>query len=238
MALSFTWLGHSTFVLESNGSKLIIDPFITNNPLCALSPDDIDVQYILLSHAHGDHLGFTNDSPAGDTLAIAKKNGAKIVANFEIGNWFLANGIPAEQVWQGNPGGTMRGDWLDVKLTHAFHSSSFGDGTYGGQPNGMIIRAGGVTIYNAGDTSLFKDMELFGDEGLDVAMLPIGDTFTMGVDDSIKAVKMLRPKHVIPMHYNTFDPIVQDVSAWGDRINRETSAQPIVIDPGQSYSLE
>jgi L-ascorbate metabolism protein UlaG (beta-lactamase superfamily) len=180
----------------------------------------------------------TSDSPAGDTITIAKNTGAKIVANFEIGNWFLGQGIPAEQVLQGNPGGTMRGEWLDVKFTQAFHSSSFEDGSYGGQPNGLIIRTGGVTIYNSGDTCLFGDMNLIGDEGLDVAMLPIGDTYTMGIDDSIKAVKMLRPKHVIPMHYNTWEPLVQDVKAWGDRINRETSAQPVVVDPGQSYTLE
>jgi L-ascorbate metabolism protein UlaG (beta-lactamase superfamily) len=238
MTLTFTWLGHSTFLFESHEHKFIIDPFISSNPLAPISVDDVDVEYILLSHAHGDHLGYTNSSPAGDTLAIAKKTGAKIICNFEIGNWLMAKGVPAEQVSQGNTGGTTRGEWLDVKFTKAFHSSSFGDGSYGGQPNGFIIRTSGVTIYNSGDTGLFSDMELIGDEGLDVAMLPIGDVYTMGVDDSIKAVKFLRPKYVVPMHYNTFEAIVQDVAAWADTINRETNAQPVVIDPGQSYTLE
>lgn len=238
MALSFTWLGHSTFVFESDGHSLIIDPFLTNNPLIETTPDEIDVDLILLTHAHGDHTGFSDAGPAGDTLAIAERTGATIVCNFEMGNWFMNQGVPQNQVFQGNPGGTMRGEWVDVKFTKAFHSSSFGDGTYGGQPNGLIIRAGGYTVYHAGDTSLFGDMALIGEEGLDAAILPIGDVFTMGVDDSIKAAKMLNAKHVIPCHYNTFPPIVQDAAAWADRINRDTNSQPIVIDPGNTYSLE
>jgi len=238
MALSFTWLGHSTYVFESDGNRLIVDPFLTNNPLIEVKPEEIDVSLILLTHAHGDHVGMTQDNPADDTLAIAERTGATIVCNFEMGNWFLAQGVPQNQVFQGNPGGTMRGEWVDVKWTQAFHSSSFEDGSYGGQPNGLIIRAGGYAVYHAGDTSLFGDMTLIGEEGLDAAILPIGDVFTMGVDDSIKAAKMLKAKHIVPCHYNTFPPIVQDAAAWADRINRDTASQPIVIDPGQTYTLE
>ncbi len=238
MALSFTWLGHSAFLFESDGHRLIVDPFLTNNPLIETKPRDIDVELILLTHAHGDHTGFTDDGPAGDTMAIAERTGAVIVCNFEMGNWFLNQGVPQEQVFQGNPGGTMRGEWVDVKFTKAFHSSSFGDGSYGGQPNGMIIRTGGFTVYHAGDTSLFGDMALIGEEGLDAAILPIGDVYTMGVDDSIKAAKLLKAKHVIPCHYNTWPPLVQDAAAWADRINRETGSQPIVIDPGNRHTLE
>jgi L-ascorbate metabolism protein UlaG (beta-lactamase superfamily) len=238
MSVSFTWLGHSTFLFDSDNHKFIIDPFITNNPLIDMSVDDIDVEFILITHAHGDHVGMTVDNPAGDTLAIAKKTGATIVSNFEIGNWFISKGIPEAQVHQGNPGGTMRGAWMDVKFTQAFHSSSFEDGAYGGQPNGLIIRTGGKTIYHSGDTNLFGDMALIGEEDLDLACLPIGDVFTMGVDDSVKATKLLKPQYVFPMHYNTFPPIVQDVKAWAESINRDTGAQPIVIDPGNSYTLE
>lgn len=238
MTLSFTWLGHSAYLFDSDGHQFIVDPFMTNNPLCEASPEDIDVELILLTHAHGDHVGFTDDGPAGDTIALAQRTGATIICNYEMGNWFMNNGIPQEQVWQGNPGGTYRGDWLDVKLTKAFHSSAFEDGSYGGQPNGMIIQTGGFTVYHAGDTSLFGDMALIAEEGLDAAILPIGDVFTMGVDDSIKAAKMLNAKHVIPCHYNTFPPIVQDAAEWADRINRETNSQPIVIDPSKSHTLE
>jgi len=238
MTVAFTWLGHSTFLFESDDHKFMIDPFITNNPLINMSVNDIDVEFIVLTHAHGDHVGFNNDGPAGDTIAIAKNTGATLVCNFEMGNWFMGKGIPQEQVFQGNPGGTMRGAWMDVKFTKAFHSSSFGDGSYGGQPNGLIIRTGGKTIYHAGDTDLFGDMALIGEEGLDLVCLPIGDVFTMGIADSVKATKMLKPDYVFPIHYNTFPPIVQDAKAWAERINRDTSAQPIVIDPGQSYTLE
>lgn len=236
MTLSFNWLGHSTFLLDVDGHQVLIDPFMSNNPLCPLSRDDVNPEVILITHAHGDHVGDTSDGPAADTIAIAERTGATIVCNFEIGNWFTAKGI--SNLWQGNPGGTYRGDFMDVKLTKAFHSSSFGDGSYGGQPNGMIIHAAGKTLYHAGDTSLFGDMALFADEGIDIAFLPIGDHFTMGVNDSIKATKLLRPRHVFPIHYNTFDAIAQNAKAWADKVNRETDAQPLVMDPGQSYTLE
>ncbi|MEL6307744.1 MAG: metal-dependent hydrolase [Chloroflexota bacterium] len=236
MGITLTWYGHSTFTLESDGKKLIIDPFLTNNPLTEATPDDMDVDLIVLTHAHGDHVGYSDAGPAGDTIAIAQRTGALVVCNFEMGNWFMNNGV--ENVFQGNPGGTYRGEWVDVKFTKAFHSSSFGDGSYGGQPNGLILRADGKTIYHAGDTSLFGDMALIAEEGLDCAILPIGDVFTMGVDDSIKAAKMLNAKAVLPCHYNTFPPIVQDAGAWADRINRDTNSQPIVIDPGNSYTVE
>lgn len=236
MAVSFTWLGHSAFLIEVDGKSLLVDPFITNNPLIERSVDSFDVEAILLTHAHGDHVGMTEDSPAGDTISIAKRTNAAVVCNFEMGNYFMRQGI--ENVLQGNPGGTVSTEWFDVKFTQAFHSSSFEDGTYGGQPNGLIIRGGGKTLYHAGDTALFGDMALIGEEGLDIAFLPIGDLFTMGVDDSIKATRLLKPKSVFPIHYNTFPPIVQNAQAWGERINRETEVQPIVIDPGQSYTLD
>ena len=236
MALTLTWLGHSTFLLDTDDVSLIIDPFITNNPLCEMSVDEIDVQYILLTHAHGDHVGDNADGTAGDTIAIAQRTGATVACNFEMGNWFSAHGV--ENLWQGNPGGTLSTDSFDMKLTKAFHSSSFGDGTYGGQPTGMIIRAEGHTIYHAGDTSLFGDMALIGEEGIDVALLPIGDRFTMGIADSIRATKLIKPRQVLPVHYNTFPPIVQDATEWAEHINRDTDAQPIVIDPGMQHTIE
>lgn len=237
MAFSFTWLGHSGFIFDIGDHRIILDPFISGNPLCTITPEDTgDVEYILLTHAHSDHVGDSEAGVAGDTLAIADRTGAQIICNFEMGNWFASNGI--ENLWQGNPGGTFRGDYFDVKLTKAFHSSSFGDGSYGGQPNGMIISANGMTLYHAGDTSLFGDMELIGDEGIDVAFLPIGDRFTMGIEDSLKAIKLLRPSYVVPVHYNTFPPIAQDAGEWAQKVNRQTNAQPIVLDPGGSYTLD
>jgi len=235
MAFSFTWLGHSTFIFESDGRRLLIDPFLTNNPFCATSPDAIDVEYILLTHAHGDHVGDTESGAAADTLSIAQRTGAKVVCNFEMGNWFLKKGL--QNVVQGNPGGRLDCEFFDVKFTKAFHSSSFSDGAYGGQPNGLIIRTREITAYHAGDTSLFGDMQFIGDEDIGIAFLPIGDVFTMGIDDSIHAIELLRPRYVFPMHYNTFPPITQNVSDWADLVNRNTQAQPIIIDPSKSYTF-
>ena len=220
MAVSIKWLGHSAFQLDIDGHKLVIDPFLTGNPVAQTAADDVDGEIILLTHAHGDHVS--------DAIPIAKRCGATIVCNFEMGNWYMAQGLT--DVFQGNPGGSFRNDWMSAKWTVAHHSSSFPDGTYGGQPNGFVIRGGGYTIYHAGDTALYGDMRLIGDEGLDVAIVPIGDVFTMGVDDSIAAIKLLRPKSVLPMHYNTFPPIEQDAAAWAARVESETDAKAVVLE--------
>lgn len=227
MTVSFKWFGHSAFLLDIDGHAVVIDPFLTGNPVATSKADDVDAEIILMTHAHGDHVG--------DSVEIANRTGATVVCNFEMGNWYSAQGV--ENVFQGNPGGTFRNDWMSAKWTLAFHSSSFPDGTYGGQPNGFIVRGGGKTLYHAGDTALFGDMSLIGAEGLDVAFLPIGDTFTMGIEDSIKAVQLLNPSYVVPMHYNTFPPIQQNVGEWADMIQRETQAQPIVLEPDGVFVL-
>jgi L-ascorbate metabolism protein UlaG (beta-lactamase superfamily) len=228
MSITITWLGHSAFLLDIDGHPVLIDPFLNDNPLAPVRADDVQAEMILLSHGHGDHVG--------DTIAIARRNGAPVVSNVEIGNWLASKGV--EELVQINTGGTYRGDFLDVKLTMAFHSSGLPDGSYGGQPGGLLITANGHKLYFAGDTSLFMDMQLIGEEGLEVALLPIGDHYTMGIEDSLKAIKFLRPRLVIPMHYNTFPPIVQDVSEWANRVNSETPSTPVVLDPGGSYKLD
>lgn len=227
--VSFTWYGHSTFSLDIDGYMVLIDPFLTHNPLTTVEPDSLNPDLVLLSHAHEDHVA--------DAMSILQRSGATVVCNFEMGNWYSANGLSEEQIFRGNPGGSFHNDRLSVKFVKAFHSSSFGDGTYGGQPNGFIITIGDAKLYFAGDTSLFGDMRLIGEEGIHTAFLPIGDVFTMGVDDSIRAVQMLDCAHVVPMHYNTFQPIQQDVAAWAERINRETNAGPIVLDPDKSHNF-
>ena len=227
MAVSVRWIGHSACGLDIDGHRVLIDPFVSGNPVAKVAARDLDAEVILLTHAHGDHVG--------DSVEIAKRTGALVVCNFEMGDWYMAHGV--QNVFQGNPGGTFRNDWMSAKWTIAFHSSSFPDGTYGGQPNGFVIRGGGATIYHAGDTCLFGDMGLIGDEGLDLAFLPIGDCFTMGIDDSIRAIKLLRPKMVSPMHYNTFPPIEQDVDAWAERVSNETDAEPIVLQSDGEINL-
>lgn len=229
MTITFTWLGHSAFEMNIDGHPMLVDPFLTGNPLAAKSADRVNAELILLSHAHGDHLG--------DTVAIAQRTGAAVVTNFETGNWLNKKGV--RTTYGQNTGGTGDYGFVRVKFTIAFHSASLPDGSYGGNPNGLIItaKASGQKLYFAGDTALFSDMQLIGDEGIDVAFLPIGDFFTMGPEDSIKAIKLIRPRFVVPIHYNTFDQIAQDGGKWANRVSSETSATPIVLDPGGSFSV-
>jgi L-ascorbate metabolism protein UlaG (beta-lactamase superfamily) len=228
MAFSFRWLGHSAFTFNIDGHSVLIDPFLSGNPLAAADPNTLNPEIILLSHAHGDHLG--------DTLDIALRTGAPVITNFEIGSWLINQGV--ENVEQMNTGGSLDTGLFTIKFTLAFHTSSFPDGTYGGVPHGFLITLpDGKKIYYAGDTALFSDMQLIGEEGIDVAFLPIGDYFTMGISDSIKAINYLKPRLVVPMHYNTFPPIVQNANEWAARVNNETDATPIVIDPGNEYTV-
>jgi L-ascorbate metabolism protein UlaG (beta-lactamase superfamily) len=230
MTIKITWLGHSAFAVDIDGHPTLFDPFLTGNPRAAASPDQLQAEIILLSHGHGDHLG--------DTVDIAKRTGADVICNFEVGNWLRNKGV--QKIHGQNSGGTGNYDFIRVKMTIAFHSASLPDGSYGGNPNGFIVtaRASGQKIYFAGDTALFSDMKLIGEEGIDVAFLPVGDFFTMGPEDSIKAIHFIQPKFVVPMHYNTFDLIAINAGEWAARVRRETGAQPIVLDPGSSYILE
>lgn len=227
MTIQFTWLGHSAFSFDIDGHNVLVDPFLTGNQLAPIKPEDAAPEVILLTHGHGDHVG--------DTIDIAKRTGAMVAANFEVCNWLAAQGV--ENVNHMNPGGALDLGWMRVKWTIAHHSSSMPDGSYGGQPNGLLFTVGDHKLYFAGDTCVFMDMQLIGMEGLDVAFLPIGDKFTMGPEDSLKAIEFLRPRHVVPMHYNTFDPIVQDVAQWARDVNSKTLSNPIVLDPGGSHSL-
>ncbi|MEL6151649.1 MAG: metal-dependent hydrolase [Chloroflexota bacterium] len=230
MAITIQWLGHSAFLLDIDGHAVLIDPFLTGNPLAAAQAADMNPEVILLSHAHGDHLG--------DTVDIAKASGAKVITNFEISNYMANEGV--QDVVGMNPGGQGHFDFMSVKFTRAYHSSSFPDGSYGGVACGFIITAveSEKTIYFAGDTALFSDMQLIGDHGLDLAIVPIGDFFTMGVDDSVRALQLLNATHAIPMHYNTFPPIAQDAADWGEKVNAHTDTSPIVLDPGDEHTLE
>lgn len=227
MTISFTWWGHSAFLFDFDGKTVLVDPFINGNRLAPGSPDELNPDVILLSHGHGDHVG--------DTIAIAQRTGAPVVANFEVGNWLMNNGL--ENVVQMNPGGTFHTDFMSAKWTMAHHSSSMPDGTYGGEPNGIVLSAEGKNLYFAGDTCAFLDMQLIAEVGLEVAFLPIGDKFTMGPQESLRAIELLRPRHVVPMHYNTFEPIMQNASDWAQAVNSNTLSTPIVLDPGGTHVL-
>lgn len=229
MAIEITWLGHSCFALRSGKHQLLIDPFIDDSPVAPIRADDAVADFILLTHGHFDHVA--------DAVAIAKRTGATVVANFEICEWLKSQGIAEDKVCAMNTGGTAELAFGKVKMTTAIHSSGLPDGSYGGIAGGFILQLEKLRIYFAGDTALTLDMKLIGIGGLDVAVLPIGDLLTMGPDDSIEAIKLLNPKSVIPCHYNTWPPLEQDVDNWADRVRSHTAAQPIVLKPGEKSSL-
>lgn len=195
-----TYFSHSAWQIETGNFTILIDPFLNDNPTSPVKAKDVRADYIILTHAHGDHVG--------DTVEIAKAHNSTVISNFEIANWCAAQGLNAHPM---HIGGGHSFPFGHVKLTQAFHGSSFPDGTYGGMPVGVLITVEGKTIYHSGDTGLFGDMKLIRElNPIDVALIPIGDNFTMGVSDALKAVELLKPKETIPMHYSTFDVINTD----------------------------
>ena len=227
MSFEYIWYGHGTQGLVISGLNLLIDPFFTGNPAASASADGIKADFILVSHGHGDHIG--------DTASIARRTGALVISNFEISNWLEAQGL---KVHAQHIGGGFSFPCGYVKLTQATHGSVLPDGSYGGNPTGFLITTGaGEKIYLACDTGLFGDMSLIGEEGITLATIPIGDNFTMGPDDALRAVKLIRPKHVIPVHYNTWGLIEQDPQAWAARVEAETESKVHVLTPGEKLSL-
>ena len=228
MTTKFTWYGHATLGLDTDGHKVLIDPFFSGNPAASASADEMEANFILVSHGHGDHVG--------DTLAIAARTGALVISNYEIVNWLSEQGV--EKTHPQHLGGGFQHPFGYLKLTLALHGSALPDGSYGGNPAGFLLTTNeGKKIYMAQDTGLFGDMTLIGDEGIDLAVLPIGDNFTMGPEDALRAVQLLRPKAVIPIHYNTWELIAQDPISWADMVQEETQAKVVILQPGESYEL-
>lgn len=231
MTVTLTWYGHGTFGLESDGKQVIIDPFFTGNPACNTSPDAVNPSTILITHAHNDHVG--------DAVSIAERTGAKIITVNELANYLGTKGV---ETVGANHGGTVQFDGGSAKFTQAWHSSSYNDEdgnvVANGIPAGLIVRFGGKTIYFAGDTGLFGDMALIGEEGLDLAVLPIGDHFTMGPDDAVRAAKFLKAKAVTPGHYNTFPLIEQDAAKFLANVEAEAGSRGVLLQPGESTEVQ
>jgi len=218
--------GHSFLQVTNNKYSILIDPFISGNPLATTKAGDLKVDYIILTHGHGDHVG--------DAIEIAKKNSSTVIATFEIVQYAGKRGVTGHPM---NIGGAKDFPFGKVKLTIAHHSSSFPDGSYAGDPTGVLLTIDGITIYHAGDTGLFYDMKLIGEMNkIDYAFLPIGDDFTMGIDDAVKAAEFLNAKVTVPMHYNTFDLIKADPEEFKRKVE-SLGKQCTVIPPGSFIEI-
>ncbi len=227
MPTELTWLGHGSWALQTAGRHVLLDPFLDDSPTAPIKADEAQADFILISHGHFDHVS--------DAAKIAKRTGALVIGMFEVCQWLTQQGV--ENVHGMNIGGSAAQPFGRVKLTPALHSSTMPDGSAGGEPAGFLLWLEGGVVYFACDTALFSDMRLIGDTGVELAVLPIGDNYTMGPDDALEAVKLIRPKRVAPAHYNTWPPIEQDAGAWGRRVEAETSAKAVVLEPGGKIKL-
>ena len=226
--MELTWLGHASFRLDAGGKRIYVDPFLNGNPKC---PDDEKdpgtVDVIAITHGHGDHVG--------DAVDLAKKHGATVIAPVELAGRLDSQGV--ENVKDPNKGGTVEVDGIRFTMTHAQHSSSDNDGNYTGEPCGIVVRAEGKTIYFAGDTNVFGDMQnviarLYAP---DVAVLPIGDHYTMGPDEAALAVELLGVKRVVPCHWGTFPALVGTPDALASKVGGDVTVEK--IEPGETVTI-
>lgn len=228
---TLTWLGHNCWSLETHGGRVLVDPFLDDSPTAPIKSAEVKADYVLVSHGHYDHVA--------DAAKIAKRTGATAVSNFEICQWLSQQGVKHTEPM--NLGGSIALPFGRVKSTIAHHSSVLPDGTPGGNPGGFLLTLADAVVYFACDTALFGDMALYArgenGQGVDLAVLPIGDRFTMGPADSIAAIQLIQPRRVLPAHYDTWPPIAQDAAAWAERVRRETTAEPLVLKPGESVTV-
>jgi L-ascorbate metabolism protein UlaG (beta-lactamase superfamily) len=223
--MNIRFLGHAGFELSDGTQTVLIDPFLTGNPKAAIAAEDAAATAILLTHGHADHIG--------DTVAIAKRTGAPVVAIVELANEIGEEGV---DVFDPNLGGSVKFDWGWVKLVPAWHTSTTPKGTVN-TPAGLLIKFQDTVIYHLGDTSLFSDLQLVGRRNpIDVALMCIGGHYTMDSTDAVEAAQLVGAKTVIPCHYNTFPPIEADAQAFKSDVESATSSTVVVLEPGETHA--
>jgi L-ascorbate metabolism protein UlaG (beta-lactamase superfamily) len=224
--MEIRFLGHAAFELKDGGTSILIDPFLSGNPKAAVAAEDLSPNAILLTHGHGDHLG--------DTVSIAKRSGADVVAIVELANELSSEGL--EKVRDPNIGGTVEFDWGWVRLVPAWHTATTPNGT-ASTPAGLVVGFGGKVIYHLGDTGLFSDLQLPGQrDRIDVALMPIGGHYTMDRHDAVRAARLVGAAQVIPCHYDTFPPIETDVQAFKADVEAAGAGEVVVLAPGETHT--
>jgi L-ascorbate metabolism protein UlaG (beta-lactamase superfamily) len=225
--MEIRFLGHAAFELTDGDTTVLIDPFLTGNPKAAATAEEVSADAILLTHGHVDHFG--------DTVAIAKRTGADVVAIVEIARELSGEGL--EKVHDPNLGGTVELAWGSVKLVPAWHTSTTPKGT-ASTPAGLLVKLGGKLVYHLGDTALFSDLELISRRAgeIDVALMCVGGHYTMDRFDAVQAAKLIGAREVIPCHYDTFPPIETDVQAFKADVEADTSSRVVVLAPGETHT--
>jgi L-ascorbate metabolism protein UlaG (beta-lactamase superfamily) len=226
--MDLTYFGHSTFQIETGDVTLLFDPFFEENPHTETDPSTLDPDVLLLTHAHFDHFS--------DTEAVLDNSDPLVISNFEITQYVQQN-FDHDAIQPLNEGGSVEFDWGYVESTHARHSSSFPDGTYGGVPNGFVLEFDDTVVYNTGDTAPFAEMQWVGDLwNVDFMLTPIGNVFTMGIYGALHATEMVEPDLVVPLHYDTFPPIETDLDAFEDAF-KEAGYDTRVFGAGETAAL-